>query len=134
MSKPNSPDGISIAANAPECNNATLNGKQPAVICQYYGMNIGEESGQVIKRVAYGSQWSISSEGSDPRKLTIKPFFKEIEVISKYIHDFLIKDLNDFQWQLTDLSRAFNSCTILLYHTLLDVKKESSMGWHCDSK
>ena len=35
---------------------------------------------------------------------------------------------------MTDLRHLFNRCTILLYHTLLNVKKESSMGWHYDSK
>ena len=28
----------------------------------------------------------------------------------------------------------FNSCTVLMYHSLVDIKKESSMGWHCDNK
>ena len=97
-------------------------------------MNIGEEIQNVIQHVAYRSQLTISSEGSDPRKLIINPFSNEIEVMSKYIHEFLNKNVNNFQLQMADLSQPFNSCTILLYHTLLDVKKESSMGWYCDSK
>ena len=52
MSKLNSPNGITIVADAPECNNALLNVKRPAVLCQYYGTNIGVESGYAIKRVA----------------------------------------------------------------------------------
>ena len=45
-----------------------------------------------------------------------------------------MNNVDDFHLQTADLRQPFNSCTILLYHTLLDVKKESSMGWHCDSK
>ena len=83
MSKPNSPNGITIVADAPECNNAMLNVKRPAVLRQYYGMNIGVESDHIIRRVAYRSMLTTSSEGSDPMKLTIKPFSPEIEEMSK---------------------------------------------------
>ena len=54
--------------------------------------------------------------------------------MSKYIHQFLSKNVDNFQLQMADLRQSFNSCSMLLYHTLLDVKKESSMGWHCDGK
>ena len=77
---------------------------------------------------------TTSSEGSDHMKLTIKPFSKEIEVMSNYIHKLLTNNCDEFQLRSADLSQPFNSCTVLSYHTLLDVKKESSMGWHCDSK
>ena len=134
MSKPNSPNGITIVADAPECNNTMLNVKRPAVLRQYYGMNIGVESDHIIRRVAYRSMLTTSSEGSDPMKLTIKPFSPEIEEMSKIIYNFLKENINGLQLNSADLSYPFNSCTVLLYHTLLDVKKESSMGWHCDSK
>ena len=55
MSTPNSFHGISIVADAPECNSPMLNVTRPAVLCQYYGMNIGEEADNLITRVAYRS-------------------------------------------------------------------------------
>ena len=134
MSRPNSPNGITIVADAPECNNAMLNVKRPAVLRQYYGMNIGEKVGHGITRVAYRSHLATGSEGSDPFRLTIKPFSIEIELMSKYVNKLLRVNCKEFQLQSADLSKPFNSCTVLLYHTLMGVKKESSMGWHCDSK
>jgi len=66
--------GLSIIADAPECNNAMLNIKRPGVLRQYYGMDIEKIDDTVIKRVAYRSQTSFTSEGSDPLKLVVKPF------------------------------------------------------------
>ena len=33
-----------------------------------------------------------------------------------------------------DLDTPFNSCTVLIYHSLSGIKTDSRMGWHCDSK
>ena len=41
---------------------------------QYYGMDIEKIDDTVIKRVAYRSQTSFTSEGSDPLELVVKPF------------------------------------------------------------
>ena len=48
---PNSQHGISIVADAPECNYAMLNVKRPGVLRQYYGRNIGDMEGNCIRRV-----------------------------------------------------------------------------------
>ncbi len=103
MSTPNSFHGISIVADAPECNSPMLNVTRPAVLRQYYGMNIGEEQNNLIIRVAYRSHFTTSSEGSDPRRLIIKPFSEEIKVMSKYIHQFLMNNVDDFHLQTADL-------------------------------
>jgi len=33
-----------------------------------------------------------------------------------------------------NLNAVFNSCTVLPYTSICDIKKISSMGWHCDAK
>ena len=66
VSKPNSSHGVSTVANAPECNDCILNIKLPAVFRQYSGMNIDDETENIIQHVAYRSQLTISSEGSNP--------------------------------------------------------------------
>ena len=33
-----------------------------------------------------------------------------------------------------DLNKNFNSCTVLIYNSGDNIKKQSSMGWHCDTK
>ena len=56
-------------------------------------------------------------------KLTIKPFSPEIEEMSKIIYNFLKENISELQLNSADLSHPFNSCTVLLYHTLLDLKR-----------
>ena len=54
--------------------------------------------------------------------------------IARYFHKFLKANIRDLKLNEVDLSTMFNSCTILLYHSLGNIKKESSMGWHWDNK
>ena len=56
MCEPNSLHGISIVADAPECKNDMLDVNRPDVLCPHYGMNIGDESNNVIQYVAYRSK------------------------------------------------------------------------------
>ena len=128
-------DGISIVADAPECNkNARLNIERPGVLRQYYGMNIAKIDTNTIKRVAYRSHSSTCSEGSDPNKLVIKPFTYEISAMALYLHKFLGINENRLDLNGVDITHPFNSCSVLMYHTLANFKLESHMGWHRDSK
>ena len=131
---PDSFSGISIVADAPECNDIMLNVVRPGVLRQYYGLNIGIEKNNIIERIAYRSQVSIKSEGSDPYKLIIKPFNSDLCAMASYLTNFLRHNQMKLDLQLADLSKEFNSCTMLLYHSLNGIKNESSMGWHTDSK
>ena len=36
--------------------------------------------------------------------------------------------------EYVDLIHEFNSCAVLLYHSLKDIKTRFSIGWHCDTK
>ena len=133
----NSPDsqlGISIVADAPECNNAMLNVKRPGVLRQYYGRDISWNNSLSMIRVAYRSNVSFKSEGSDPYKLIIKPFPREMEDMASYIYNFILENQNELDRHDVDVTNEFNSCTILLYHALDGFKSQSSMGWHCDNK
>ena len=131
---PDTNNGISIVADAPECNCAMLNVKRPGVLRQYYGFNLEDFKNNTVKRVAYRSHISFKSEGSDPFKLVIKPFDERMTSIARYFHNFLKINKTHLELDKVDLSSMFNSCTVLMYHSLLDIKKESSMGWHCDNK
>ena len=91
-------------------------------------------SDYIDKRVAYRSQLSFKSEGSDPFKMVIKPFPEEMNSMSNYFNEFLIRNKIELELEDVNLTKQFNSCTILLYHTLVDYKQSSQMGWHCDSK
>ena len=133
-SPPDSLHGILIVADAPECNNVTLNVKRPGVLCQYYGCGVSEVNGNTVTWVGYRSQTSISSEGSDYAKLVIKPFSPKMYLMAEYIHNVLVQNQLLLDLESVDLSKSFNSCTILMYHSLKGYKSESSMGWHCDSK
>ena len=126
--------GISIVADAPECNNAMLNVKRPGVLRQYYGKDIGSKDSVSVERVAYRSNVSIRSEGSDPYKLIIKPFPQAMEDMASYIYNLIVENKSELDLHDVDISNDFNSCTVLLYHALTGYKPASSMGWHCDNK
>ena len=84
--------------------------------------------------VAYRSKTSMSSEGSDHNKLIIKPFSDSMYVMANYLPNLLVNNQGLLHLESVDLSKSFNSCTILIYRSLKDIKSESSMGWHCGSK
>jgi len=126
--------GISIVADAPQYRNVNLNVKRPGVLRQYYGMDIEQINEFYVRRVAYRSQTSFQSEDSDPHKLVIKPFLDDMKIMAEYFKNFINININDLQLENVDTTNNFNTCTILLYHSLPDIKKESSMGWHCDSR
>jgi len=134
LNPPDSFWGISIVVDNLECNRAMLNVERPGVLRQYYGRDVKKIDKDTVLRVAYRSQTSFSSEGSDPEKLIIKPFNAEMSLIANYLSKFLIFNRDKLNLHSVDLSNNFNSCTILLYHALPNYKERSSMGWHCDSK
>ena len=82
--------GISLVADAPECNKkAKLNVTRAGVLRQYYGLDLGLVDKNRMKRVAYRSHSATSSEGSDPKKLVIKPFSCELSEMAKFYINFL---------------------------------------------
>ena len=101
---------------------------------QYYGKNLSKNKDGNYVRIAYRCNSSIPSEGSDPLKLVVKPFSSDMECLSDYFYNLLKIRMDDLQLYDCDLSKPFNSCTVLLYHSIKGYKKQSSMGWHCDSK
>ena len=86
---PDSLHGTSIVADAPEYNIAMLNVQRPGVLRQYYGMDIDNINDQLVTRVAYRSNTSFTSEGSNPLKLIIKPFTTELMLMSNHFYNFL---------------------------------------------
>ena len=90
---------------------------------QYYGLDLECKTESIVNRVAYRSQFNIRSEGTDPCKLIVKPFPQEMVLMSRYFRKFIKYSLG-----LQDVN------TTAEYHSLPNFKKESSMGWHTDSK
>lgn len=132
--KPDSLFGISIVVDTPECNGVMLNATRNAVLHQYYGLDIRSIDSDIVERVAFRSDISITSECSDPNKLIIKPFPSKMMYMSDILHSILLKNVSLLSLDSVDLSNSFNTCTVLLYYTLPGVKNKSGMGWHCDSK
>ena len=71
MSEIDSLSGIAIVAEQPMNNPIMLNITRPAVLRQYYGLDMGSPRNQIIKRATYGFK---SHVGTDPSKFITKPF------------------------------------------------------------
>ena len=64
----------------------------------------------------------------------MKPFSRELEKMACYLKVLLNQNSVLYGLEETELNHDFNSCAVLLYHSLEDIKSGSSIGWHCDTK
>ena len=125
LSKIDSPEGISIVTEQPMGNDLMMNILRPGVLRQYYGRNvdgadIGESDGTTIKRATYGFN---SSVGTDPDKFITKPFDDNLISISNLIMNKLRNHNNGELAYKMNLNAVFNSCTVLPYTSICDIKK-----------
>ena len=130
LSKLDSINGISVVAEQPFNNPIMLNILRPGVICQYYGMDRGVIHNHSIKRATYGFK---SHVGTDPNKFITKPFDMNMKLMSNYLMNQLRLHDGGYYLKEMDLSIDFNSVVVLPYCSIMDVKINSTMGWHCDS-
>ena len=123
-------NGISVVAEQPFNNPIMLNILRPGVIRQYYGMDSGIIQQDSINRATYGFK---SHVGTDPNKFITKPFDINMKLMSNYLMNQLRLHDGGRYLKEMDLSIDFNSVVVLPYCSIMDVKKNSTMGWHCDS-
>ena len=131
---PNTLHGISIATEEPMNNGLKLNITRPAVLRQYYGVSNHSNDELHCNTVAYGYKHGKLPVSIDPSRYTVKPFSLSMTEMSIYFHSILVMNKNTYGLQTVDLSNGFNSCTILLYHSIKGTKDVSSMGMHTDVK
>jgi len=81
-----------------------------------------------------GNIWLQGAVGTDPHNYVTQPFDHNLDEMAKYLMDDLRSQMKTTKDHSLDLSHEFNSCTILPYCKVNDIKAESSMGWHTDSK
>ena len=84
----NSKWGIKLSLEKPLNNDIQLNILRPAVLRQYYGMNIEEEVDKV-KCYTYGSGSGTSSVGMDPHNFVTRPWNAWMFAMSKDIQSIL---------------------------------------------
>ena len=91
----NSQSGIKLSLDKPLNNDIDLNILRPAVLRQYYGMNIIEGVDQV-KRYTYGSGSGTSSVGMNPHNFVTRPW-----------NAWMLGMSNDIQCILNDNKKLF---------------------------
>ena len=80
-----------------------------------------------VLRYTYGYMNGKNPAGTDPAKHVTKPFDSNMDALSNYLHDHLLHHQKNLNVEKLDLTKAFNSCIILVYD-------KSKMGWHTDVK
>ena len=79
---PLTPNEISIAADKSPGNPWQLNIHRPGVLRQVYGLDIRCCENNIVQRYAYGLGANTTSEGTDPCRVTVKPFCEELKLMS----------------------------------------------------
>ena len=127
----NSDRGIKLSLDTPLNNGLGLNILRPAVLRQYYGVEIEKEHGHV-KCYTYGSGSGTSSVGMDPRNFVTRSWNKWILHMSNDIHNVLCQNLEKFNMVGCNMTQKFNHCTILIYYAGHGLKEYTSLGYHTD--
>ena len=130
----NSKDGIKLSLDAPLNNPISLNIIRPAVLRQYFGNNIDDNSTieNEVKRYTYGSGSGTSSVGMDKYNFVTREMTPSMQMLSSEIHKFLRNNKLLFNLETTDMSQLFNHCSVILYYAGKGLKKLSSLGYHSD--
>lgn len=127
----NSKFGIKLSLDKPLNNDIALNILRPAVLRQYYGIDI-ENNENTVKRYTYGSGSGTSSVGMDPCNFVTRPFNNWLVHMSYSIKALLVKNSTLFKLDNCNMDANFNHCTVLIYYAGLGLKNHSSLGYHTD--
>jgi len=133
-SKPGTKNGITVATEEPLNNGLMLNVSRPGVLRQYYGVTKIENGNNTCVRATFGYINGRLPVSIDPFRYSVKPFSPEMQEMSDFLRDLLMKNSKAYGLEDVNLSLPFNTCTVLLYHSIKDFKKESNMGFHTDLK
>ena len=76
----------------------------------------------IVERYAYGLGGKTTAEGTDPSRVTVKPFSDDLKLMSSIIHKILLHNNVVLKLHNVNILEPFNSCVILQYCTLPDLK------------
>ena len=130
----NSPKGICLSLDTPLNNPPMLNILRPAVLRQYYGLNVKDVTKQnhTVERYTYGSGSGTSSVGIDPNNFVTREMTEEMNLMSIESNELLIKNKSYFKLDNANLDLPFNHCTVLVYYAGECLKKHARLGMHSD--
>ena len=130
----NSAHGIRLSLDTPLNNPPILNLLRPAVLRQYYGLNVVDQRGisNGVRRYTYGSGTGSSSVGMDPRNFATRMMTEEMLSLSQELHNLLLKNRSYFKLEDMDLTLPFNHCTVIVYYAGEYLKESSKLGIHSD--
>ena len=106
-----------------------LNVTRPAVTRQMFGNNVLNEkhNGQQL-RYTYGYLNGTNPAGTDPARYVTKPFDKDMLAMSNYLHQHLLANQKNLDFEGLDLTIPFNSCIALIY-TGGEAVGEKNQAW-----
>ena len=123
--------GIHLTIDKPYGTNPCLNIFRDSVLRQYFGLDVSI-CDKSAKRFSYGTGGGISSVGIDPARFMTRPFTCELLILSRAIHELMLKNKSLLNLDSVDLTTPFNHCTILLYYASNDTKEKSILRPHTD--
>ena len=111
-----------------------LNILRPAVLRQYYGLNVRDtfKSNDGVERYAYGSGTGTSTVGIDPNNFVTREMNEDMKLMCVELKELLTKNKSYFKLDDANLDLPFNHCTVLLYYAGDSLKKHARMGKHSD--
>ena len=127
----NSKCGIRLSLDKPLNNDICLNLLRPAVLRQYYGLEI-ENQTRKSKRYTYGSGSGTSSVGMDMKNFVTRPLNANLLAMIDDIYEILCNNKERFNLKQSNLTHKFNHCTVLLYYAGDGLKSSSTLGYHTD--
>ena len=130
----NSANGIRLSLDKPLNNPPMLNILRPAVLRQYYSLNVAQvcKPSNTVRRFTYGSGTGTSSVGMDPRNFVTRVMTEEMICLSQELHELLLKNRSYFKLEHANLTLPFNHCTVIVYYAGEYLKESSKLGMHSD--
>ena len=130
----NSNKGIQLSLDTPLNNPPMLNILRPAVLRQYYGLDVEEVKDEKngIDRYTYGSGTGTSTVGIDPNNFVTREMTEDMKLMSIELKKLLLKNKSYFKLDDANLDLPFNHCTVLMYYAGDSLKSNAKLGMHSD--
>jgi len=111
-----------------------LNILRPAVLRQYYGLNVKDDvtHNDCVERYTYGSGTGTSTVGIDPNNFVTREMTEEMKSMSIELKELLVNNKKYFKLDDANLDLPFNHCTVLVYYAGKSLKNHARMGMHSD--
>lgn len=130
----NSKHGIKLSLDTPLNNTKNLNTIRPACLRQLFANDVDviRRSKKFVRRFTYGFGSGTSSVGMDPYNFVTRRMSPEMQYIGTKLHELLQRNRVFFNLEGVDLDQQFNHCTVIIYYADDCLKKQASLGMHCD--